>query len=199
MRIVFADDVVLASHIACSRPSVSGSVRQAAGERGKNSARRCFRSLPLIESQEQATSHTEAGLQQLVDRLSHSFKEFGMTISKKKINIMAKDVHSPPDIVIDNSRLDVVDTLTYLGLTTSSTLFLDAEVNTRISKAAAVMARLIKRAGNNSQLTENTMLPVQCLRTQHSSLHESWATYVRQKRRLNSFHLRCLRRIQHIS
>ena len=62
--------------LACSRPSVSGSVRREAGERGKNeeglgreaplapalsprlacfSARRCFRSLPAIESVEQAT------------------------------------------------------------------------------------------------------------------------------------------------
>ena len=84
----------------------------------------------------------------------------GLTIILKKTNIMAKDVDSPPDIVITNCRLDVVDTLTYLESTISSTLFLDAEISARIAKAAAVMAKLSKRVWDNSQLTENTMLRV---------------------------------------
>ena len=32
-------------------------------------------------------SHSEAGLQRLVDKLSHACKEFGLTISLKKTNI----------------------------------------------------------------------------------------------------------------
>nr|KAG5692478.1 hypothetical protein BaRGS_005024 [Batillaria attramentaria] len=47
------------------------------------------------------TSHTEAGLQELVSRLSNACKEFGLTISLKKTNILAQDTDSPPDISID--------------------------------------------------------------------------------------------------
>ena len=46
------------------------------------------------------------------------------------------------------------------GSTISRTLCLDTEVNARIAKAAAVMARLSKRVWQNSQLTENTKLRV---------------------------------------
>ena len=72
-----------------------------------------------------------------------------------------RDVDSPPDVIIVNCRLDVVDLFIYLGSTISSTLCLDTEfVNARIAKAAAVMARLSKRVWQNSQLTENTKLRV---------------------------------------
>ena len=38
-----------------------------------------------------------------------------------------------------NVTLDAVDSFTYLGSTIESNLSLDAEINTRIAKAAAVM------------------------------------------------------------
>ena len=48
-------------------------------------------------------SHSEAGLQRLVDKLSHACKDFGLTISLKKTNILAQDAQSPPVITIDNT------------------------------------------------------------------------------------------------
>ena len=36
------------------------------------------------------TSHSEGGLQQLVTCFSHAYKEFGLTISLKKTNVMAQ-------------------------------------------------------------------------------------------------------------
>ena len=146
------------------------------------------------------TSHTEDGLQELVSRLSHACKEFGLTISLKKTNILAQDTDSPPDISIDGTHLDVVESFTYLGSTISSSLSLDAEISTRIGKAAAVMAKLNKRVWSNSQLTENTKLRVYqaCVLSTLLYGSESWTTYASQEKRLNSFHLRCLRRLLHI-
>jgi len=57
-------------------------------------------------------SHTEAGLQRLVDKLSHACKEFGLTISLKKTNILAQDAETPPVITINNTELEVVDSFT---------------------------------------------------------------------------------------
>ena len=95
------------------------------------------------------TSHTEDGLQQLVNRLSHACKEFGLTISLKKTNVMAQGADHPPTVAIDGYNLEAVENFTYLGSTISGSLSIDAEVNSRIAKAAAVMARLNQRVWYN--------------------------------------------------
>ena len=143
------------------------------------------------------SSHTEEDLQRLMDRFSHACREFGLTISIKKTNVMGQDVPSPPAIRIDNEELAVTDHFTYLGSTITSNLSLDTELDKRIAKAAAVMAQLSKRVWTNKQLTLNTKLKVYQACVLSSLLYgsESWTTYARQEKRLESFHIRCLRRI----
>ena len=70
------------------------------------------------------TSHSEEGLEHLVDKLSHACKEFGLTISLKKTNILAQGAESPQTST--STTLEVVDTFTYLGSTVSSSTSLDA-------------------------------------------------------------------------
>ena len=91
------------------------------------------------------TSHSEEGLQRLVDNLCAARKEFGLTINFKKTNIMAQCVDSPPTITIGDTQLEAVEAFTYLGSTVTSTVSLDAEISSRIAKAAGVMAKLNKR------------------------------------------------------
>ena len=143
------------------------------------------------------SSHTEEDLQRLMDRFSHACREFGLTISIKKTNVMGQDVPSPPAIRIDNEELEVSDHFTYLASTITSNLSPDAELDKRIAKAAAVMAQLSKRVWTNKQLTLNTKLKVYQACVLSSLLYgsESWTTYARQENRLESFHIRCLRRI----
>ena len=95
--------------------------------------------------------------------------------------------------------LEAVENFTYLGSTISSTLNIEVEVNNRIGKAAAVMARLTKKVWNNSSLIEKTRLHVYqaCVLSTLLYGSESWTTYAKQEK-LNSFHMRCLRRILHI-
>ena len=146
------------------------------------------------------TSHTEAGLQELVSRLSHACKEFGLTISLKKTKILAQGTDTAPDITIDNSHLEVVETFTYLGSNIASSLSLDTEISSRIGKAAAVMSKMNKRVWSNSQLTVNTKLRVYqaCVLSILLYGSESWTIYAGQEKQLNSFHLRCLRRLLQI-
>ena len=141
------------------------------------------------------TSHTEDSVKQLVSHLSHACKEFDLTISIKKTNVIAPDTDHPPTISIDGHTLEAVENFTYLGSTISSTLNIEVEVNKRIVKAAAVMARLTKRVCNNSSLTEKTRLRVYQACVLSS---ETWTTYAKQEKKLNSFHMRCLQRILHI-
>lgn len=55
------------------------------------------------------TSHTEAQLQHLTDHLSLASKVFRLTISLKKINVMAQDTDSPPSITINDYTLKAVN------------------------------------------------------------------------------------------
>ena len=112
---------------------------------------------------------------------------------------MGQGIVSPPSINIDNVTLDAaVDSFTYLGSTIKSNLSLNAEINTLIAKAAAVMSKLNRRVWQNNNLTQMMKLCVYqaCVL---STLLYSRTTYTRQEKKLNSFHLRCLRRILDIS
>ena len=59
------------------------------------------------------------------------------------------------------------------------------------------MARLTKRVWENSKLTTKTKTQVYqaCVLSTLMYGSESWTLYARQERRLNAFHLCCLRRI----
>ena len=91
--------------------------------------------------------------------------------------------------------------MTYLGSNISSNLSLDTELNMRIGKASAAMARLTKRVWENTMLTIKikTRVYQACVLTTPLYGSESWTLYTQQERRLNTFHLRCLRRILGIS
>lgn len=143
------------------------------------------------------TSHSELGLQRLIDRFASACKEFGLTISIKKTKIMGQDVSNIPSISIDEHTLEVIEEFTYLGSTIPSNLSLDAEINKRIGKASTAMSRLAKRVWENNALTRKTKILVYRAVVLSTLLYgsETWTTYSTQERRLNAFHMRCLRRI----
>ena len=129
-------------------------------------------------------SHTEDGLQRLVDCI-------------KKTNVRAQDISYTPCIKIDDHTLEVVDEFVYLGSTISTNMNLDTEINKRIGKAAATLSKLTKRVWYNNLLTQNTKVRVYqaCILSTLLYGSETWTTYMRQEHRLNTFHMRCLRRI----
>ena len=120
----------------------------------------------LLADDAALTSHSEGGLQQLVTCFSHACKEFGLTISLKKTNVMAQGAETPPNIVIDGYPLEVVESFTYLGSTISSSLTID----NMIARAVTVMAQLKERVWSNPNLTEDQTARLPCLRTQHFAL-----------------------------
>ena len=73
---------------------------------------------------------------------------------------MGQDVVMPPSINIDNVTLEVVDSFRYLGSTITSNLSLEAEINIRIAKAAAIVSKLNRRVWSNNNRTEKTKLHV---------------------------------------
>jgi len=142
-------------------------------------------------------THSEEQLQNLMDTFSEACKDFSLTISLKKTNVMSQGTEQPPSITISNYELEVVQEFTYLGSTVTDTLSLDTELNRRIGRATSTLARLTKRVWENGKLTVTTKVAVYraCVLSTLLYGSEAWTLYSRQERRLNSFHLRCLRRI----
>ena len=124
----------------------------------------------------------------------------GQTLSSlKKTNVMGQGVHTPPVITIDNYKLDVVHQFTYLRSTISDNLSLDDDINRFIGKAATTLGRLKTRVWKNPKLMVTTKMAVYnaCIFSTLLYGSEAWTTYAKheRKRKLNSFHLRSLRRI----
>ena len=116
---------------------------------------------------------------------------------------MGQGIDSPPSINIDNVNLMLlIDShIYYIGSTIDNNLSLNAEINIRVAKAAAVMSKLNRRVWQNNNLTQMTKLHVYqaCVLSTILYSSEAWTTYTRQEKKLNSFHLRCPRRILDIS
>ena len=67
-------------------------------------------------------SHSEDGLQRLLDRFSNSCELFGLTISLKKTQVMGQATPGPPAMNIKGAELEVVHQFQYLYLL-SQTLY----------------------------------------------------------------------------
>ena len=178
-----------------------GSLFNLARPRAKTKVRKVLVREMLFADDAAITAHTETALQELINCFAHACSQFGLTISIKKTNILGQDVSSAPSISVGDCTLDVVKDFTYLGSNISSNLSLDTELNMRIGKASAAMARLTKRVWENTMLTIKTKTQVYqaCVLSTLLYGSESWTLYTWQERRLNMFHLRCLRRILGIS
>ncbi|XP_050710731.1 uncharacterized protein LOC126995286 [Eriocheir sinensis] len=178
-----------------------GNLHNIARLRAKNKIRKTTIRDMLFADDAAVTSHSEQDLQRLMDRLSQACRDFGLTISLKKTNVLGQDVETPPVITIDNCQLKVVHQFTYLGSTITDNLSLDAEINKRIGKAATTLGRLTTRVWESPKLTTTTKMAVYNACTISTLLYESetWTTYAKHERKLNSFHMRCLRRILGIS
>ncbi|XP_062849141.1 uncharacterized protein LOC134311436 [Trichomycterus rosablanca] len=114
---------------------------------------------------------------------------------------MGQGVDLPPNICISEHELEVVRDFVYLGSTISDSLSLDSELNKHIGKASTTMSRLAKRVWNNRKLTEHTKVQVYRACVVSTLLYgsETWTLQARQEQKLNTFHMRCLRRIFNIT
>ncbi|KAI8487404.1 hypothetical protein Bbelb_348730 [Branchiostoma belcheri] len=146
------------------------------------------------------TAHKESALQGLLDSLARACDLFCLTISVKKTEVMGQGTPVPPLITLHGNPLQTVDRFTYLGSVMTSTHSLDEEINVRIGRAAASFGKLSKRVWENQKLTKKTKVLVYntCVLSTLLYGSEAWTVYSRQEKRLNSFHLRCLRKILNI-
>ena len=96
--------------------------------------------------------------------------------------------------------MNVVDTFTYLGSTISQNALIDDEISARIGKAGGSFGKLTKRLWSERGVRLATKIYVYCAIVLPTLLYgcEAWTPYRRYIRRLEQFHMRCLRRIANI-
>jgi len=89
-------------------------------------------------------SRTQKGLQMLINTyFFHAFKDFGLiTTSFRKTNVLGQDSLAPPNIALDNYKLNFIEEFTYLDFIITENFSLDSEICKRIGKTATTMARL---------------------------------------------------------
>ena len=133
----------------------------------------------------------------LLNRFSNACKEFGLMISIKKTKVIGQDVDNAPNVMIDGTPWDVVNSFTYLGATITINLSLHEEITTGIDKTLVTMLRLSKQVWENRKLTLATKICIYraCILSTLLYSSETWTTYAHHEASLNSFHLHCLRHI----
>nr|VZI35761.1 unnamed protein product [Spirometra erinaceieuropaei] len=149
-------------------------------------------------------TNSEEEMQWSMDLFSTACENFGLVINTQKTVVM----HQPPpnsatapnvplQISVNGTQLQVVVNFPYLGSTPSRNTKIDDEVANRISKASQAFGRLQSTVWNRQGLQLSTKLKMYKAVILPTLLYgaETWTVYTRQARRLNHFHLSCLRRI----
>nr|VZI46788.1 unnamed protein product [Spirometra erinaceieuropaei] len=143
-------------------------------------------------------------MQRSIDLFSAACENFGLVIKTQKTVMMhqpppnsATGHNEPPEISVNGTQLQVVENFPYLGNTLSRNSKIDDEVANRISKASQAFGRLQSTVCNRHGLQLSTKMEVYKAVILPTLLYgaETWTVYTRQARRLNHFHLSCLRRI----
>ena len=146
-------------------------------------------------------AHTEADAQKLMDAFARSARRYGLTVSIKKTEVLFQpkpnSPYVPPRITIDNQPLKVAEHFTYLGSIISSDGSINSEITSRIAKASASFGRLISRLWSTHDVSLPTKISVYRAVVMTTLLYgcETWTLYRSDIRKLDSFHMRCLRRI----
>ena len=150
-------------------------------------------------------AHSEVDLQELADCFATAATSFGLTVSIKKTEVLRQlapnTARPPPNITINGNALKNVDTFKYLGSCINSAANLDDEVLCRISRASQAFGHLHTRVWHERCISIKTKLSVYRAVVLPSLLYgcETWTCYRRHTKKLDQFHLRCLRKVLRVS
>ena len=149
-------------------------------------------------------AHTEADMQHIMDLFSASCEAFGLTISLNKTKAMFTpapgEPYIEPSILVNGTRLGVVEKFVYLGSTLTRDGSLDAEIYQRIQKASVAFGKLEKRLWSVRDITNHTKICVYraCILTTLLYASETWTLLRKHIKILERFQQKCLRRILNI-
>ncbi|PZC85635.1 hypothetical protein B5X24_HaOG215905 [Helicoverpa armigera] len=145
-----------------------------------------------------------ADLQDCLDHLDESCRKFGLVISASKTQILkqparGKSADNVP-VYLSGKTLEEVGTFRYLGSLIRSDNRLESEISARIAKTAAAFGALKHRVWNSHDLKLQTKIAVYKALILPLLLYasETWCLYKGDIKRLDTFHMKCLRAILRI-
>ena len=143
-------------------------------------------------------------LQHELELTDLQYTRLGLQMNTGKTEVLhrsTEDSIPAQPISIRGNILKEVQDFTYLGSTISNNCSLDREVNSRISRASAAFGHLSDRVYLNRNLKLTTKIKVYQAIVLSILLYgsETWTLYSKHLKKLNVFHLRCLRRVLHIT
>ena len=147
---------------------------------------------------------TQSNMQESMNRFAKACGDFDLIISIKKTEVMYQPAlnapHSEPVITVNGEKLTVTEKFIYLGSTLSRSVSIDEEVSYRIARASSAFGRLREKVWDRRGISFMTKLKVYRAVVLPSLLYacETWTVYSRHARQLNSFHMRCLRKLLNI-
>ena len=143
----------------------------------------------------------ESALQQV----DHTFSQWGLDISFKKTKVMpllpeVRADYEGSHLSIQRGQIEFVSQFKYLGSIDSVGLLHQPEVGSRLAKAGGAFHRLVRLWGDR-HISRQTKLSVYKAVVQATLLYgcESWAVPLALIASLDTFQMRCLRRICGIS
>ena len=140
-------------------------------------------------------------MQGTVDRMSKACDNFQLTISTNKTEVVHQPApgkpYSEPNITVNGQKLQVVGKFTYLGSTLFREVHIDDEVTARTAKASVASGRLRTNVWERNGIRLDTKLKVYKAVVLPTLLYacETWTVYQRHAKKLNHFHLSCLRKL----
>ena len=140
-------------------------------------------------------------MQHSMDLFSNAYSNFGLTISTKKTEVIyqpaPKNLYQEPTVTVNGQKLATVDKFVYLGSTLSRGVHIDDETHARIAKASSAFGRLRSSAWERKGVRLSTKLSVYKAIVLTTLLYasETWTVYHRHAKKLNRFHLNCLRKM----
>ena len=165
--------------------------------RAKSKVRRLFIRELLYADDAAFVATSTSTLQNFCSSFASACAEFHTTISLSKTVVLFQGPCSSPHISINGAVLHSVDKFCYLGSTVDNTNSLKSELDIRIGHAATTFGQLHPRVWSNGDLSIRVKIQVYMACVVSVLLYgcDTWTTYRHQERRLNAFHMRCLRSI----
>jgi len=149
-------------------------------------------------------THTLQEAQTLLDRFVVACHRLGLCVSLKKTEALFQpspdSTYTVSMVTIGNTRLPVADTFCYLGSHIQHTGSLDEEITARLAQANSAFGRLRKQLWDDHCIHTDTKVAVYRAVVLTSLLYssEAWTLYYRHIKKLDNFHMCCLRRILNV-
>jgi len=142
-------------------------------------------------------AHTLPDIQELFDRFADAARQFGLTVSLKKTEVMLQSYPTNQSATATVMAGDTILTCASKFRYLSNTVAMDDNITAKIAKGCTAFGGLQHRLWREHGVSLKTKVEVYCAVVLTTLLFGSacWTLYRKHIKQLEQFHMRCLRKI----